>query len=141
MTNATHDVTVVPSGAPVSAEVAAILDRPYGRVIQPDRESGGYVGWVLEFPGVMTDGATLDETMERLNEALTVMIEVMLDRNDPIPEPLAETEYSGRITLRIPPSLHAEVARLASARRISLNRLLSDAIARYVGVSTVRPNQ
>lgn len=141
MTNAIQDVPAVPSGEPIAPEVAAIVDRPYGRVIQPDRESGGYVGWVLEFPGVMTDGRTLDETMARLIEALTVMVEVMLDRGDPIPEPLAEMKYSGRVTLRIPPSLHAEVARLAAAKRISLNRLLSDAIARYAGASAARPER
>jgi antitoxin HicB len=65
-----------------------------------------------------------------LEDAFAGVLHVMLEHGDPIPEPLATREYSGRLALRLPPSLHRRVAERAALENVSLNRYLSDLIAR-----------
>lgn len=77
--------------------------------------------------------------MANLREALTGHVSVMLRDGDPIPEPISAGEYSGRITLRVPPALHREAIEMAAALEVSLNRFLSDAVARQVGSYAGRP--
>jgi hypothetical protein len=42
------------------------------------------------------------------------------------PAPIEGAGYSGRLPLRIAPSLHARLDAIAAARGVSLNRLLSE---------------
>jgi hypothetical protein len=41
--------------------------------------------------------------------------------------------YSGRLLLRMPPALHAEVSRKAELERMSLNQFITTAVATAVG--------
>ena len=113
-------------------EVRSLAARPYARMLIPDLEDGGYVARVLEFPGCISEGDTPNEAIGNIEEALEAVIESMLLRGDPIPEPLADRDFSGRLNLRIPPSLHARASERAALEGVSLNRLLSDAVAQYV---------
>ena len=65
-----------------------------------------------------------------LDDAFGGVLHVMVDHGDPIPAPLATREYSGRLALRLPSSLHRRVAERAALEHVSLNRYLSDLIAR-----------
>jgi len=44
--------------------------------------------------------------------------------------------YSGRLLLRMPPELHAELARQAEREHVSLNHLITGAVAAAVGWPT-----
>lgn len=59
----------------------------------------GYVGFVEELPGANTQGATLDETRENLNEAVALVLEA--NRS------LAEDELGGADVIREPLKLTA----------------------------------
>lgn len=54
----------------------------------------GYIGFVEELPGANTQGATLDETRENLNEAVALVLEA--NRS------LAEEELRGADVIREP---------------------------------------
>jgi len=41
----------------------------------PAEQGGGYMGYVEEVPGAITEGATLEETRENLKDALQLMLE------------------------------------------------------------------
>ena len=41
----------------------------------PADQGGGYMGYVEEVPGAVTEGETLEETRENLKEALQLMLE------------------------------------------------------------------
>ena len=116
----------------VDEEAGRIAARPYARMLIPDVEDGGYVARVLEFPGCVSEGDTPNEAIANIEDALRLVVESMLVRGDAIPEPLSSREYSGRLNLRIPPKLHARATEHAA---LSLNRLLSDAIAQRLGVA------
>ena len=112
--------------------VAQVLRRPYARLFHAEQDAG-FSAEVLEFPGCFSSGDSAEEAMANLEDAMTVWVESQLDQGRRIPEPLSEREYSGRVTFRMPPGTHEEAARLAAVQGVSLNRWLSDAVARSVG--------
>jgi len=46
-----------------------------------------------------------------------------------VPDPKSQQSYSGRLLLRMPQTLHAELARAAERERVSLNQFITDALS------------
>jgi len=44
--------------------------------VYEEAEEGGYIGYVAELPGANTQGETLEEVRENLNEAIQLILEV-----------------------------------------------------------------
>jgi predicted RNase H-like HicB family nuclease len=75
--------------------VKKLLKLPYGRVIIPDLESGTFTGELLEFQGCITQGDTVDETYNRLNDvAESWLLATILDTDQWIPLPHAMRELA-----------------------------------------------
>lgn len=100
------------------------LSLPYTLVIKPmDDESGRYYyGTYLELDGCHSHGETVNELLSNLEEAKQGWLEVKLEHGDPIPEP--QGEYSGKINLRMPKSLHRQLAIEAELEGVSLNQYM-----------------
>jgi predicted HicB family RNase H-like nuclease len=49
----------------------------------------------------------------------------MESNGEKIPEAIAEKTYSGKLQIRIPPSLHRRLAMEAAEENVSLNRYMS----------------
>jgi|SRR5947209_16688063 len=114
-----------------------VLKRPYSRLITPDPE-GGYTAEIVEFPGCVTQGETLEETHANLEDAARSWLEAVIEEGQVVPEPLAAAdEFSGKVVLRLPKSLHCKASRYADRESVSLNTLLVAAIAQYVGERAV----
>ena len=64
-----------------------ISKEPYHRVLVPDAERG-YTGLILEFPGCLTQGETLGETYNNLEDAAQCWIAAAKDLGQTIPLPL-----------------------------------------------------
>ena len=56
-------------------------------VVVHEDENGGYWTDVPSLPGTGSQGDTLDEALENTKEAITVMIEYLREKNEPVPEP------------------------------------------------------
>ena len=54
-------------------------------------EEGGYVGWVLELPYVVSQGETLQECFSMVREAMAGWIEIELEDGCPIPLPITNS--------------------------------------------------
>ncbi len=119
------------------------LNAPYARVVIPDHETGTYTARVMEFPGCVTQGDTIAEAHERLEQAAEDWIKAALDMGQTIPAPTEEQSYSGRILVRLPKSLHQRAAEAAEADATSLNQFIVAAVAERVGetkqVQSARP--
>jgi predicted RNase H-like HicB family nuclease len=114
------------------SKVRAILARPYVRRLLPD-EAGGYTAYIHEFPGCVAEGETADEALINLDKAAASWIAVSLAHGQAIAEPIQPFDFSGKIALRIPRSLHRDLAELAQLQGCSVNQLLSVALSDYVG--------
>jgi antitoxin HicB len=85
--------------------------------------------------GCLAQGETADEAVEALDLARRAWLEVRFEDGLPIPEPLEDADYSGKILLRIPPALHAALARLAGQQDASLNQLINNLLSEAVGAA------
>jgi antitoxin HicB len=74
------------SETPLSPAVQVILNRPYHRVISGEPVDG-YIASVLELDGCVTAGATPEEALRNLDEAMAAWIESALAHGDKIPDP------------------------------------------------------
>jgi antitoxin HicB len=114
------------------AQVQNYLRQPYARIVVP-MESKGYHAEILEFPGCFAQGETVEKAYNNLEEAAQSWIETTLSQGHVIPEPSANLNYSGRIALRLPTSIHEHAAHLAERNDTSLNTFIVSAISAKVG--------
>ena len=80
----------------------------------------------------MTHGATAEEALRDIEDAKREWLISNIEDNLPIPEP---QKYTGQFHLRMPPSLHESLARMADFENISLNQYITSALSRAVGVA------
>ena len=100
------------------------MNLPYTYTLTPINDESGfyYFARVLELDGCMSDGATKEEAINNLMEAMQGWLEVGIEHNDNIPEPLPIEEYSGKFTLRLPKTLHHSLTKRAQREGVSLNQ-------------------
>jgi antitoxin HicB len=99
-------------------------------------ETDDYSGWfarVVELPGCMTQADTFDELGEMIADAMQAWIETALETGQPVPEPRREEAYSGKFVVRIPRSLHRELAEAADRDNVSLNAFVSTSLSKAIG--------
>ncbi|ASS66360.1 MULTISPECIES: type II toxin-antitoxin system HicB family antitoxin [unclassified Paenibacillus] len=90
--------------------------------LEPDENEPYYYANVKELDGCHTTAATWAEAYEELQTVLKDHIEIKLEYGDPIPEP--QDDFSGKILLRLPKSLHRELISRANQEGTSLNQYL-----------------
>ena len=91
---------------PISEKAEEILRKPYARMIFPE-DDGTFRGEVLEFPGCIVSGESAPEALCNLEEAANSWVSAAIELGQTIPEPVdAANNFSGRLVLRIPKSLH-----------------------------------
>lgn len=115
----------------------AYLERPYRRILIPDRETETYTAEIAEFPGCVAEGKTPAAALKRLEAAARSWIEAVLDTGQAVPEPMAEQEYSGRLVLRLSRSLHRRAAEMAYTEGVSLSQFIATTLSERVGAVSV----
>ena len=95
---------------------------PYRLEIIPDTEEGGYVALFPELPGCITCADTIEDVIEDVVDAKRTWLEAELEMGAEIPEPLGINEYSGQFKLRIPKSLHKQLAEHSKEEGVSMNQ-------------------
>ena len=100
------------------------MELPYNFMVQHVKDESGdyYFSRVLELDGCHSDGATREESLESLREAMEGWIETKLEFGDAIPEPTSKNNYSGKFVIRLPKSLHQRLSVEAESEGASLNQ-------------------
>lgn len=91
-------------------------------VIAGDPDEGGYVIEFPDLPGCMTSIESLDELVAMANEIREVWLETAYDLGLEIPEPSYPETHSGKFNVRLPKTLHRQLARQAAEEGVSLNQ-------------------
>jgi antitoxin HicB len=110
------------------------LDQPYH--IELVRESGPGGGWsarIEELADCVAHGSTHDEAVLRVEEAMRAWITDAQAHGREIPRPRAPGRHSGRLLVRMPQSLHGDLARAAEREEVSLNQFITGALASAIG--------
>jgi predicted HicB family RNase H-like nuclease len=116
----------------------------YGISVRLVRRDGDeiYEARVTELPDVVAFGSTYAEAYEVALESIEGLQEQFAETGRPFPAPeLLETDFSGRITLRMSKSMHAAAHRRASTDGVSLNQWIVEAVACRVDNRTVSTDQ
>jgi hypothetical protein len=96
-----------------------------------------YRATVKELPDLALYGKTAHEVYDLAVNAIRDLSAAAIEDGVVFPEPSEEiNEYSGRITLRMPPSLHAKVASFGERDATSLNQYIVAVLAATVGAAS-----
>jgi antitoxin HicB len=87
---------------------------------------------VEELPGCTSRGRTSAEALNGIQEAMANWIATALKEGRDIPEPKSAATHSGRLLLRMPRSLHADLTRASEREGVSLNQFITDVLASAV---------
>lgn len=88
-------------------------------------DDGEYVGLCAEFPGLSWLAGNPEAALKGIRKVVADVLKDMLRSGEPIPEPLACREFSGKFVVRVPPDTHRRLAIEAAEAGVSLNRLAS----------------
>ena len=95
---------------------------PYKIELIPDAHEGGYVVSYPDLRGCLTTGETIEEAIANGEDAKREWLLAAIEDGCPIPEPASDEEYSGQFKLRIPKSLHRQLALQSKKEGISMNQ-------------------
>ena len=95
---------------------------PYRMEIVPDTDEGGFVVSFPELPGCLSSGQTIEEAVKNAEDAKKEWFTAALEEGYTINEPQELEKYSGQFKLRIPKSLHKQIAQQAKNEGISMNQ-------------------
>ena len=59
----------------------------YPVVIRPDLEDGGFVVECPAIPGCVSEGATIDEALANIGDAIKGCLDVLREKGEPVPSP------------------------------------------------------
>lgn len=123
----------------IDRDVERYMEKPYRVELTPAEEGGWFVR-LPDLPYCMSQGETVEEAMAMIRDAQRAWLTVALQDNRPIPEPrepsyatTEDEEYSGRFNIRLPRSLHRQLALAAETEGVSLNLFAATILARAVG--------
>jgi RNA polymerase sigma-B factor len=83
---------------------------------------------VEELPGCEAHGRSAAEAVRRIEDAIEVWIDDAVAHGREIPDPRSAVSYSGRLMLRMPRSLHAELSSAAETEGVSLNQFITTSL-------------
>ncbi len=92
-------------------------------------EDSEYVATVIEFRSLSWLAPDPAAALLGLRDLVAQVVDELVTSGEPVPEPLAERQFSGEFRLRIPPALHRALAIEAAEQGVSLNRLVSAKVA------------
>src|ERR1017187_192856 len=92
--------------------------------IEYDGEDAVFVADFLDLPGCSATGATVAEAYENALAAKAEWLRVTVEQGLPVPKPSKARDFSGRILVRLPVSLHASLSDRARVNGASLNQYI-----------------
>lgn len=95
---------------------------PHKKEVFEDPDEGGFVISFPELPGCLSAGETLEDAWKNSDDAKYTWLLAALEDGINIAEPKDTDQYSGQFKLRLPKSLHKQLAEQALVEGISMNQ-------------------
>jgi len=93
-------------------------------------QDGEHVATVVELPSLSWLAPSPLDAFSGLAALVADVVADLEASGEPVPEPLVDRCYSGKFVVRVPPDLHRRLVTEAAEQKVSLNRLVSDRLAR-----------
>jgi predicted HicB family RNase H-like nuclease len=88
-----------------------------------------YVAHIAEWHSLAAHAADPDDAIRELREVVAFAIEDCEERGEDYPQPHALKDYSGKLVVRMTPTLHRELAMAAENLGTSLNNYIVQRLA------------
>ena len=88
-----------------------------------------YVGLCAEFPSLSWLARNPVGALKGIRKVVAEVVEDMQKNHEPMPEPIALRQYSGKFLIRVPAEVHRKLALQAAEAGVSLNRLAASKLA------------
>src|SRR4051812_10661931 len=98
----------------------AASPKDYQIVVRWSAKDGVYLAEAPALQGCRTHGDTPEEALRNGLEAVTLWLEEAIEHGESIPLPAAR--HSGKLTVRLPASLHERIAFNAERDHVSINQ-------------------
>lgn len=92
-------------------------------------EEQEFLGTCAELPSLSHFDESPEAALSGIRSLVGAAVDMLREKGHPIPEPLADRKFSGKLLVRVPPQLHRALALEASEQGVSLNRLISAKLA------------
>jgi predicted HicB family RNase H-like nuclease len=97
----------------------------YSYRVMWSEEDGEYVGLCAEFASLSWLASSPETALEGIRRVVAEVVADLEASGEPVPEPIAIRQYSGKFMVRIPPEVHRQLALEAAESGVSLNRIVS----------------
>ncbi len=116
-----------------NSNVQSFIEKEYPYVVYAyiDDDYQGYCAYLIDIPEVVAYDDTVEEVVQQLEDARIEWIHYAINKGIEIPgpsQPKTADELSGRVTLRLPKSLHKRLIDCANIEGVSLNTLIVSSI-------------
>ena len=133
---------MITKGTDIKKQVEYYLSLPYTMTVKYREEQGGYfVASYVELPDLTITGDTPEEAVKELLLEKPEWFETCLKLGIRIPLPVEPHKYSGKIILRMSPSMHECLIRMAQLEGVSLNQYMIAALSRTLGFDEAQQSQ
>jgi predicted HicB family RNase H-like nuclease len=100
-------------------------DDKYSYRVTWSEDDGEYVALCTEFPGLSWLAESPEGALKGIRKLVKEVTTDLVANGEPVPEPIATKQFSGKFLVRVPPDVHRQLALEAAEAGISLNRLAS----------------
>ena len=107
----------------------AVKDDRYTYRVTWSEDDREYVGLCTEFPSLSWLARTPEAALKGIRQIVADVVKDMQESGEPLPEPIASRQFSGKFMVRVPPEVHRKLAMQAAEAGVSLNRLASSKLA------------
>jgi predicted RNase H-like HicB family nuclease len=103
----------------------------------------GFIAVAPDLPGCSAFAETQQDALNELQDAIRAWMEAARAARNPIPEPsspVADHQHSGKVLVRMPRRLHAQLAQAAKQEDVSLNQYIVYLLSSSGSVRTTVPS-
>ncbi|OGO42838.1 MAG: hypothetical protein A2Z05_03005 [Chloroflexi bacterium RBG_16_60_22] len=119
----------------IQSKLENYIDQEYSFILERHNDSDKpyYSLRAIELEGCMTTGDTIEEVARDIQDAMLEWLQLNIKLGRAIPKPLKSRHYSGKVMLRMPPTLHQSLMFRAAEQGVSLNQYLVASLSRTLG--------
>jgi predicted RNase H-like HicB family nuclease len=92
--------------------------------VEWSEEDQVYIACAIELASVKAHAETAEGALAEVKTPLRMVLEMMIEKGEELPEPISIQKFKGNLTLRTTPEKHREIATRAAEAHVSINQYI-----------------
>lgn len=102
----------------------------YSIKVSRSEKDNDYIAFIEEYPSISTFADSPETALRDLESVFNEWKRIQEEDGDPMPEPFKLQNFSGKTMIRIPRSLHKQLAEKAHMDNVSINQEITYCLTR-----------